>query len=115
MAWTQTDSEYVYVFFGHLLMTILKNLTTDDRKFSLLCSSTGDLTSVLSHVPGSEIVANTKIKREAETGERTFPKSRALIFASFHQRVIPQYYLRAWNRLVFCARLFKGDKAFWIN
>ena len=58
MAWTQTDSEYVYVFFGHLLMTILKNLTTDDRKFSLLCSSTGDLTSVLPHVPGSEIVAN---------------------------------------------------------
>ena len=82
MAWTQTDSEYVYVFFGHLLMTILKNLTIEDRKFSLLCSSTGDLVFCrLFQAPFYFGVANTKIRREAETGGRTFPKSHALVFA----------------------------------
>lgn len=59
-----------------------RNLNIDDRTFSLLCSSTGDLVFCrLFQAPFYFGVANTKIRREAETGGRTFPKSHALVFA----------------------------------
>lgn len=81
------------------------------ESFHFKCSSTGDLVFCrLFQAPFYFGVANTKIRREAETGGRTFPKSRAFIFAClsltrYACNVIPQYYPRAWNRLVLYAVL----------
>ena len=70
LLWSSTDDNFS------------KHLNIDDRTFSLLCSSKGDpVFCRLFQAPFYFGVANTKIRREAETGERTFAKSRALVFA----------------------------------